>query len=72
MLSKISKRQHFEMFFFLFSLENGIWHFMQTVSQGDSLHEMSNPVFWGKQKINLLPAESCKDQTGVGCDSDTL
>ena len=34
------------MIFFLFFLENRIWHFMQIVSSGDNLHEMSNPVFW--------------------------
>ena len=28
--------------------ENRIWHFMQIVSLGDNLHEMSNPVFWEK------------------------
>ena len=31
--------------FFLFSPENRIWHFMQIVSIGDNLHEMSKPVF---------------------------
>ena len=36
------------MFFFLFFLENRTCHFMQIVSIGDSLHEMSKPVFWGK------------------------
>ena len=30
--------------------ENMIWHFMQNVSTGDSLHEMLNPIFWGKKK----------------------
>ena len=30
---------------------------MQIVSNGDNLHEMSNPVFWGKNIINLLSAE---------------
>ena len=34
--------------FFLFSLENRIWHFMQIVSNWDSLHEISNPVSWEK------------------------
>ena len=28
--------------------ENRIWHFMQTISLGDNLHEMSNPVFQEK------------------------
>ena len=36
------------MIFFLFFPENRIWHFMQIVSVGDNLHEMSNPVFWEK------------------------
>ena len=32
---------------------------MQIVSNGDNLHEMSNPVFWEKntKNINLLSAE---------------
>ena len=29
---------------------NTIWHFMQIVSNGDNLHGISNPVFWGKNK----------------------
>ena len=33
--------------FFLFFPENS-GHFMQIVSNGDSLHEMSAPVFWEK------------------------
>ena len=36
------------MIFFLFFPENRIRHFMQIVSLGDNLHEMSNPVFWEK------------------------
>ena len=36
------------MIFFLFFRVNWIWHFMQIVSSGDNLHEMSNPVFWEK------------------------
>ena len=33
---------------------------MQTLSIGDNLHEMSNPIFWEKKKkiINLSSAES--------------
>ena len=31
--------------FFLFFLENRIWLFMQIVSSGDNLHEMSDPIF---------------------------
>ena len=33
------------MIFFLIFLENRIWHFMQIVSSGDNLHDMSNPIF---------------------------
>ena len=47
------------MIFFLISPENRfwhsvqivsdrIWHFMQIASNGDNLHEMSNPDFWEK------------------------
>ena len=45
MLGKVFSRQHIEIFF-LFFLENKIWHFMQIVSNGDNLHEISNPIFW--------------------------
>ena len=34
--------------FSYFSQKTGIWHFMQIVSSGDNLHEMSNPVFLEK------------------------
>ena len=36
------------MVFFLFFPENRSWYFMQIVSIGDNLHEMSNHVFWEK------------------------
>ena len=43
---------------FLFFPEYRIWQFMQIVSNGDYLHEMSNPVFWEKiREINLSSAE---------------
>ena len=32
----------------IFFPENRIWHFMQIVSNGDNLHEMSNSVLWEK------------------------
>ena len=32
----------------LFFSEKGIWRFMQIVSSGDNLHEMSNHVSWEK------------------------
>ena len=45
--------------FFLFSAENRIWYFMQIVSNGDNLHEISNPVFWKKKKkIKMSSAEN--------------
>ena len=47
MLGKIFGRQHFEIFFLILP-ENRFWHFMQIVSLGDNLHEMSKPVFWEK------------------------
>ena len=34
-----------KLIFFLFFLENRIWHFMQIVSLGDNLHKVSNPIF---------------------------
>ena len=34
--------------FFLFFPENRSCHFMQIVSIGNNLHEMSNPAFWEK------------------------
>ena len=33
------------MMFFLFFPENRIWYFMQIISMGDNLHEMSKTVF---------------------------
>ena len=32
---------HFEIFF----LENRIWHFMQIISLGDNLHDVSDPMY---------------------------
>ena len=47
MLGKIFSRGHFEIRF-LFFHENRFWHYMQIVSYGDNLHEMSKPIFWEK------------------------
>ena len=33
-------------FFFKFFPENRLWPFMQIISSGDNLHEMSMPIFW--------------------------
>ena len=45
--ASIFSRRHFE-YFSYFSKETGIWHFMQIVSNRDSLHEMPNSVGWKK------------------------
>ena len=60
-LGKIFSRRHMEIVF-LFFPENRIWHFMQIVSLGDNLHEISNPGFWENKKIiiNLSSAELAK------------
>ena len=42
-MGKSSRRQSDGIF--LFFLENRIWHFMQIVSFGDNLHEVSDPIF---------------------------
>ena len=47
MLIKITAEDILE-YFFLFFPENRILHFMQIVSSGDTMHEVSNPVFWEK------------------------
>ena len=77
MLGKNFSRRHFETFF-LFFLENGIRHFMPTVSLGDNLHEVSDPLprkrdqtsvrssFLGINKkniTNLLSAEKIGSDT---------
>ena len=53
-LGKIFSRRHIWNIFVLFFPKNRIWHFMQNVSNGDSLLEMSNLVFWKKIR-KILP-----------------
>ena len=48
MLGKYFSRWHFEIH--LFFQETRLWHFMQIVSSGDNLHEMSKPGFCEKQE----------------------
>ena len=48
MLGKKFSRRHFEIFV-LFSPENRIRHFMQSISLGANLHEMSKPIFLKKK-----------------------
>ena len=43
-LGKNFSRQYIEIFFLAFP-ENRFQHFIQLVSNGDNLHEISNPVF---------------------------
>ena len=37
-------------YFSYFFPENRIWHFIQIISNGENLHEISNPVFWEKSQ----------------------
>ena len=46
------------MIFFWFFPENRIWYFMQIVSIGDNLHDMSKPVF-GKKKEKIFQYVIC-------------
>ena len=46
----MARRRH-ALVFFLFFPENMFSHFMQI---GNNLHEMSNPVFWGKIRKLLV------------------
>ena len=39
--------------FLLFFSENRIWHFIQIVTLGDNLHNMSNPILWEKLEKNI-------------------
>ena len=64
MLGKYFSRRHFEIFFLSFP-ENKIWHFMQTVSNGDNLHEISNPVFWENKKYITNLSSAVLAQTVV-------
>ena len=56
-LCKFSRR-HIDYMILIFP-ENRIWHFMQIVSWGDNLHELSKPTFW--QKIKIFQNDVCWD-----------
>ena len=63
-LCKIFSRRYIE-FIFLFSYffqENRFWLFTQFDSNGDNLHEMSNPVFWknNNNKKNIITLSSAE------------
>ena len=46
--------KHFEILFAFFP-EDMLWYFMHIVSNGDNLHEMSNPVFWERiRKLSFI------------------
>ena len=54
-------------FFFYFCPENSFWHFMQTVSDVDSLHEMSKPIFCEQyEKYHQFVVCWIKPESGVG------
>ena len=59
MMGKISADDIVKYFFFLFFLDNTVWHFMQIVFRGVTLREMANTIFLGNKKytISLSPAE---------------
>ena len=67
-LGKIFSRWHIEIFFLFFS-EDRIWHFIQTILNGDNLREISNPVFWEKLEkyhqfvVCCIGPESSKSQS---------
>ena len=46
-------------YFSYFFPENGIWHIMQIVSNGDNLHEMSNPVSAENKKKKIFQYVVC-------------
>ena len=48
-----NKWASFDIFSYFFT-ENWLWHFMKTVSLGDNLHEMSNPIFTHFMQIVYL------------------
>ena len=69
-LGRIFSRRHFEIFFnyfsyffFFFSPGNRIRHFMQTVSNEDNMHEMSNPVYWEIKKKKYFKLSSVENFT---------
>ena len=47
-ISQLIKQIELVIFFLFFFPEHRIWHFMQMVSNGEHLHEISNPVSWDK------------------------
>ena len=52
-LGDFSSRRPFKIYF-LFVPENRIRHFIEIVFTGENLHEMSDPVFWGKKNITSM------------------
>ena len=60
MLGKIAADMILKYFSYVF-LESRLCHFMQIVSWGDNLHEMSKPIFWEKKKKkNIISLPSAK------------
>ena len=53
MLGKMKISAHdISIYFFIFPRKKG-FHFMQTVSYRDNLHELSNPTCWENKKKNI-------------------
>ena len=59
-LQCIALCKNFSRYFTTFYPENRFWHFMQIVSTGDNLHEMSKHVFKENKKkyFNMMSAEN--------------
>ena len=60
---KISVDDIFKFFFIIIIFpENRFWHFMQIVSSGDRLHEISKPFFFfeKKNKKNIIKLSSAE------------
>ena len=70
-LGKSFSRWHFEIYSY-FSQKIGFWHFMQIVSCGDNLHEMSMPIFWENiskcRLLKLLPSMPSTELFKIFCD----
>ena len=50
---KFQQTSYWNVFIIIFFQENRFGYFMQIVSDGDSLHEMSNPVFFDESKKKI-------------------
>ena len=58
MLGKSVSRGHFEIFFPIFPRKQALTFHVNCLR--DNLHEMSKPVFWGKNKNDIINLSSAK------------